>query len=100
MNTYSIEVNGQAHRVDAAAETPLIWVLREALGLTGTRHACGIGQCGACTVHIDDQAVRSCSIPIAEASGHQITTIEGLSADGSHPLQLAWLEQQVAQCGY
>ena len=100
MDSYTIEVNGQSYDVRASPNTPLLWVLRDTLDLTGTKYSCGIGQCGACTVHLDDQAVRSCSIPIQDATGHRITTIEGLSIHGDHPLQLAWLEGQVPQCGY
>jgi len=100
MSSYFIDVNGQPYDVNASPDTPLLWVLRDTLGLTGTKYACGIGQCGACTVHIDGRAVRSCSTSIQEVSGQRITTIEGLSANGDHPLQLAWLEGQVPQCGY
>ena len=100
MSSYFIDVNGQPYEVNASPDTPLLWVLRDTLGLTGTKYACGIGHCGACTVHLDGQAVRSCSTSIQEVSGQRITTIEGLSANGDHPLQLAWLEGQVPQCGY
>ena len=100
MSSYFIDVNGQPYEVNASPDTPLLWVLRDTLGLTGTKYACGIGQCGACTVHLDGRAVRSCSTSIQEVSGQRITTIEGLSANGDHPLQLAWLEGQVPQCGY
>ena len=100
MSSYFIDVNGQPYEVIASPDTPLLWVLRDTLGLTGTKYACGIGQCGACTVHLDGRAVRSCSTSIQEVSGQRITTIEGLSASGDHPLQLAWLEGQVPQCGY
>ena len=100
MNSYTLEVNGQPYEVSASLNTPLLWVLRDTLGLTGTKYSCGIGQCGACTIHLDDQAVRSCRIRVQDAAGHRITTIEGLSANGDHPLQLAWLEGQVPQCGY
>ena len=79
---------------------PLLWVLREQLGLTGTKYGCGVMLCGACTVHLDGQAVRSCQLPVASIDGRQVTTIEGLSADGSHPLQQAWIAEQVPQCGY
>jgi len=93
-------VNGKP--VDTAAEpdTPLLWVLREDLGLTGTKFGCGIGQCGACTVHLDGTAVRSCQMPVSAVEGKTILTIEGLSDDGDHPLQVAWIEEQVPQCGY
>src|ERR1700757_2037225 len=97
---YAITVNDQTLQVDVDADTPLLWVLRENLGLTGTKFGCGIAACGACTVHVDGQAVRSCSFPVASAVGHSITTIEGLSADRSHPVQQAWIMEQVPQCGY
>jgi len=95
-----LTINGQAAQVDAAPDTPLLWVLRDTLGLTGTKYGCGMAQCGACTVHVDGEAVRSCSFPVSAAAGKQITTIEGLSADGSHPLQKAWIAVQAPQCGY
>jgi isoquinoline 1-oxidoreductase subunit alpha len=93
-------VNGKRHQVDVDADTPLLWVLRENLGLTGTKFGCGIAQCGACTVHLDGQPVRSCVTQIAAAKGKRITTIEGLSPNGSHPLQQAWIAEEVPQCGY
>ena len=93
-------VNGKPHRVDVAPDTPLLWVLRDTLALTGTKYGCGMAQCGACTVHLDGQAIRSCSTPVSAAAGKKITTIEVLSADGSHPLQQAWVAEQVPQCGY
>jgi aerobic-type carbon monoxide dehydrogenase small subunit (CoxS/CutS family) len=96
----SLVVNGIAHAVDLEPETPLLWVLRDSLKLTGTKYGCGIAQCGACTVLIDGRATRSCSIPLAAVAGKAITTIEGLSADGTHPVQLAWIEFDVPQCGY
>ena len=96
----ALTVNGQRHEVDAAPDTPLLWVLREHLKLTGTKFGCGIAACGACTVHIDGEAVRSCSMPLSLVAGKSVTTIEGLSADGSHPLQKAWIVEQVPQCGY
>lgn len=96
----SLSINGKAQSVDVSPDTPLLWVLRDTLGLTGTKYGCGVALCGACTVHLDGQAVRSCSTPVSAASGKQITTIEGLSADGSHPVQRAWVEEQVPQCGY
>jgi len=86
--------------VEVEADTPLLWVLRDTLGLTGTKYSCGIGQCGACTVLIDGEAQRSCVLPAVQATGREIMTIEGLSPDGSHPLQKAWLSENVAQCGY
>jgi len=96
----SLIVNGRTLAVSADAETPLLWVLREELSLTGTKYGCGIGQCGACTVHIGGRAVRSCQTPISAAENGRITTIEGLSPDGSHPVQLAWADLDVPQCGY
>ena len=93
-------VNGKSLEVDVEPEMPLLWVLRDLVGITGTKYGCGIAQCGACTVHLDGEAVRSCSIPVSEAAGKRVTTIEGLSRDGSHPLQKAWIEHQVPQCGY
>jgi isoquinoline 1-oxidoreductase subunit alpha len=100
MNTFSLSVNGAVHTIEAEPDMPLLWVLRDLLNLTGTKFGCGIGACGSCTVLIDGSAVRSCLTPISSTAGKQITTIEGLSADGSHPLQQAWIDQQVAQCGY
>jgi isoquinoline 1-oxidoreductase subunit alpha len=96
----AVTVNGQQHDVDAAPDTPLLWVLREHLKLTGTKFGCGIAACGACTVHIDGEAVRSCSMPLSLVAGKSITTIEGLSPDGNHRLQKAWIAEQVPQCGY
>jgi isoquinoline 1-oxidoreductase alpha subunit len=96
----SISVNGEEHTVDVDPGTPLLWVLRDTLGLTGTKYSCGQGLCGACTVHLDGEATRSCTIPVSEVAGRQITTIEGLSPGGSHPLQQAWIAEQVVQCGY
>jgi isoquinoline 1-oxidoreductase alpha subunit len=93
-------VNGQSRQVEADPDTPLLWVLREQLGLTGTKFGCGIARCGACTVHVDGEPVRSCSFPLSAAGGRPITTIEGLSADRSHALQKAWILEQVPQCGY
>jgi isoquinoline 1-oxidoreductase subunit alpha len=93
-------VNRKAVTVDADPNEPLLWVLREKLGLTGTKYGCGMALCGACTVHIDGQAVRSCVAPVSRAEGHEVTTIEGLSEDLSHPLQRAWIEVDVPQCGY
>jgi len=95
-----LTVNGIRHSVDVAPETPLLWVIRDQLGLTGTKFSCGIAQCGACTLHIDGQPVRSCSFPVSAAAGKAVTTIEGLSPDGTHPVQLAWIELDVPQCGY
>ena len=95
-----LTVNGQEREVDAPDEMPLLWVLRDLLGLTGTKYGCGEGLCGACTVHMDGRAVRSCVLPVSDIGGREITTIEGLSPDASHPLQRAWLELSVPQCGY
>jgi len=97
----NLTVNGKTHDVDADPNTPLLWVLREWIGMTGTKYGCGIAQCGACTVHIDGVATRSCVTPLSLVAGNQITTIEGLAENGSlHPVQKAWLEQDVPQCGY
>jgi isoquinoline 1-oxidoreductase alpha subunit len=96
----TFEVNGRPVKVDVDPSTPLLWVIREDLGLTGTKYGCGIAACGACTVHVDGDAVRSCSFRISMAAGRKVTTIEGLSANRSHPLQRAWIEHQVPQCGY
>ena len=93
-------VNGNAVEVEAAPDAPLLWALREQLKLTGTKYGCGIAACGACTVHLDGEAVRSCTTPIAAAEGRRVTTIEGLSPDNDHPLQRAWIAEQVPQCGY
>jgi isoquinoline 1-oxidoreductase alpha subunit len=95
-----LTVNGKSHNVDVPSDTPLLWVIRDVIGLSGTKFGCGIAQCGACTVHLDGEAVRSCSVPVAAAEGKKVTTIEGLSADGSHPVQQAWMAGQVPQCGY
>jgi isoquinoline 1-oxidoreductase alpha subunit len=96
----SLIVNGSAYTVELEPETPLLWVLRDSLKLTGTKFGCGIAQCGACTVLIDGQATRSCSIALSDVAGKAVTTIEGLSAEGTHPVQLAWIEFDVPQCGY
>lgn len=96
----NLTVNGVSHWVDAAPDTPLLWVIRDHLGLTGTKFSCGIAQCGACTLHLDGQPVRSCSVPLSLAAGRAVTTIEGLSAGGLHPVQAAWIELDVPQCGY
>ncbi|EHR69652.1 aerobic-type carbon monoxide dehydrogenase, small subunit CoxS/CutS-like protein [Burkholderiales bacterium JOSHI_001] len=96
-----LNVNGRVHEVDAEADTPLLWALREQLGLTGTKYGCGIAQCGACTVHIDGEAVRSCARPLSSLTPqNKVTTIEGLSPDGSHPVQKAWAALDVPQCGF
>lgn len=95
-----ILVNGEEHTLDVGPEIPLLWVLRDTLGLTGTKYTCGAGLCGACTVHLDGEPVRSCTLPVAEVGAREVTTIEGLSADGSHPVQQAWIAERVPQCGY
>ncbi len=100
MEHFSLNINGAKQEVEAAPETPLLWVLRDHLQLLGTKFGCGIGQCGACTVHLNGTTVRSCSIPVSAVGDKPITTIEGLSEEGDHPVQLAWLEHDVPQCGY
>jgi aerobic-type carbon monoxide dehydrogenase small subunit (CoxS/CutS family) len=100
MAAYSLTVNGTRQTVTAPGEMPLLWVLRDVLGLTGTKYGCGIAQCGACTVHLDGAPVRSCSVPVSAAAGKQVTTIEGLAPHRSHALQRAWIELDVPQCGY
>jgi len=95
-----LTVNGKAREVQAEADTPLLWVLRDELGLTGTKFGCGMGLCGACTVHANGEPIRSCSTPVADLAGKKIVTIEGLSLDGKHPLQRAWIAENVPQCGY
>jgi len=96
----TLTVNGEKHQLDIEPETPLLWVLRDEIGLTGTKFGCGIAQCGACTVHIDGRAMRSCSVPVGGIDGADIVTIEGLSPDSNHPVQQAWLAEDVPQCGY
>ncbi|HZP59721.1 MAG TPA: (2Fe-2S)-binding protein [Opitutaceae bacterium] len=100
MAKFTLNVNGQSRTVDVAPDTPLLWVLRDHLDLVGTKYGCGIGQCGACTVHLNGAAVRSCQLPVSKLHDAKIVTIEGLSPDGSHPLQHAWCELDVPQCGY
>jgi len=100
MSIFILAVNGTRHRLSADPEMPLLWVLRDLLHLTGTKYGCGIGACGACTVHQDGKAVRSCQIQLSATSGKEYTTIEGLSAHGDHPCQKAWVEEDVSQCGY
>jgi len=97
---FTLTINGTAHEIDVEPETPLLWVLRDTIGLTGTKFGYGIAQCGACTVHLDGQPIRSCSTPASAAVGREVTTIEGLSPNSSHPLQRAWVENTVPQCGY
>jgi isoquinoline 1-oxidoreductase alpha subunit len=98
--SYSLTVNGERRTVEAQPDTPLLWVLRDHLDLTGTKYGCGEGVCGACTIHENGEAIRSCLLTVAEAAGRRFVTIEGLSEDGSHPCQRAWIEEDVAQCGY
>lgn len=100
MPTYTLQINGKSQTVDVAEDTPLLWVLRDQLDMVGTKYGCGIGQCGACTVHVDGVATRSCLLKIGQLENVEITTIEGLSEDGSHPVQMAWKEVDVPQCGY
>jgi|SRR5215472_15226390 len=100
MAKYTLQVNGRARQVDAEPDMPLLWVLRDLLHLTGTKYGCGMGVCGACTVHQDGRAVRSCQITVSSAAGKKYTTIEGLSASGDHRCQRAWIEEDVSQCGY
>lgn len=100
MATFNLNINGKKHQVEVDANTPILWVLRDHANLVGTKYGCGIGQCGACTVHIDGVAMRSCSLPISSVSDKKITTIEGLSENGTHPVQEAWLAHDVPQCGY
>ena len=99
MPLMTLSVNGSTHQVEAEPDTPLLWVIRDALNLTGTKYGCGVAQCGACTVHLDGQAVRSCITPVSTVGSQAITTIEGLSADGTHAVQNAWVEGEVPQCG-
>lgn len=100
MPNYRLQINGKAYQADVDADTPLLWVLRDHLGLLGTKYGCGIGQCGACTVHVNGNAMRACSLPVAAIGTKPVTTIEGLSETGTHPVQRAWDEVDVAQCGY
>ena len=96
----TLKVNGTVHQLDIEGETPLLWVLRDELGMTGTKFGCGIAQCGACTVHVGGQAMRSCSVPVDSVGEDEVTTIEGLSPDSKHPVQQAWIAEDVPQCGY
>jgi isoquinoline 1-oxidoreductase alpha subunit len=96
----TLNINGSDHTVDVDGETPLLWVLRDVLGMTGTKFGCGQALCGACTVHVEGTATRSCQLPVADAVGVSVTTIEGLSSDGNHPVQVAWRKLNVPQCGY
>ncbi|QHV94971.1 MULTISPECIES: (2Fe-2S)-binding protein [Spirosoma] len=100
MAIFKLQVNGRSYQADVDPDTPLLWVLRDSLGLVGTKYGCGIAQCGACTVHVDGEATRSCVLPVSSIGKAKVTTIEGLSANGDHPVQKAWNEVDVAQCGY
>lgn len=100
MATYKLKINGKNFTVDADPKTPLLWTIRDIIGLTGTKYGCGIAQCGACTVHLNGTPVRSCSLPVSIVENKEITTIEGISEDNSHPVQQAWIAEQVPQCGY
>lgn len=100
MALFNLNINGKSQQVDVDPNTPLLWVLRDHLDLVGTKFGCGIAQCGACTIHLDGNAVRSCQLPVSAAEGAQVTTIEGLSENGDHPVQKAWMEHDVPQCGY
>jgi isoquinoline 1-oxidoreductase alpha subunit len=100
MAIYNLSINGKTYKVDADPRMPLLWAIRELANLTGTKYGCGIAQCGACTVHLNGNPVRSCSIPVSAAATQKITTVEGLSEDNSHPVQQAWIAEQVPQCGY
>ena len=100
MAVFDLKINGKVHQIDVAPDTPMLWVLRDHANLVGTKYGCGIAQCGACTIHVNGVATRSCILPVSSVSDKEITTIEGLSEDGSHPLQEAWIEHDVPQCGY
>ena len=100
MPTYNLKINGEIHSIEADSDTPLLWVLRDQINLVGTKYGCGIGQCGSCTVHVNGNPLRSCMLQISQLQGMDIVTIEGLSKDGDHPVQKAWLEHDVPQCGY
>ncbi|MDO5968673.1 (2Fe-2S)-binding protein [Flavivirga aquimarina] len=100
MPTFNLTINSKKHTVEADMDTPLLWVLRDQIGLVGTKYSCGIGQCGACTIHVEGNAMRSCLLQVSQAEGMEITTIEGLSKEGNHPVQQAWKDIDVPQCGY
>ncbi|GJM27821.1 MAG: hypothetical protein DHS20C17_04560 [Cyclobacteriaceae bacterium] len=100
MATYTLKINGKNQQLEAAPDTPMLWVLRDHVKLVGTKYGCGVGMCGACTIHLDGVATRSCQVPVSAVEGKSITTIEGLSENGDHPVQKAWLEIDVPQCGY
>lgn len=100
MASFTLKINGQSHTVDVDPQMPLLWAIRDVVGLTGTKYGCGMAQCGACTVHLEGTPIRSCSLPVSAANNKNITTIEGLSNDNTHPVQQAWILEQVPQCGY
>jgi isoquinoline 1-oxidoreductase subunit alpha len=100
MPAFQLQINGESHTIEADNDTPLLWVLRDQIDLVGTKYGCGIGQCGACTVHVNGNALRSCALQVSQLQGMDIVTIEGLSKEGNHPIQKAWLEHDVPQCGY
>jgi isoquinoline 1-oxidoreductase alpha subunit len=100
MARLTLEVNGSGHTIDVDPDMPLLWAIRDVIGLTGTKFGCGIAECGACTVHLDGEAIRSCITPVSAVEGSKITTVEGLSADGTHPVQKAWIAEEAPQCGY
>ncbi|MGC2449207.1 MAG: (2Fe-2S)-binding protein [Candidatus Sulfotelmatobacter sp.] len=100
MSAFHLTINDRSHDIDVSPDTPLLWVLRDSLSMTGTKYGCGMGLCGACTVHLDGEAVRACQTAVSSVGSKKITTIEGLSADNSHPVQRAWIAEQVPQCGY
>ena len=100
MSTFNLTVNSESHKIEADPEMPLLWAIRDVIGLKGTKFGCGMALCGACTVHLDGNPTRSCSVPVSVAVGKKITTIEGISSDRSHPVQKAWIQHQVPQCGY
>lgn len=100
MSTYNLKINGETHSIEADSDTPLLWVLRDQIGLVGAKYGCGIGQCGSCTVHVNGNPLRSCMLQVSQLQGMDIVTIEGLSKEGDHPVQKAWLEHDVPQCGY
>jgi isoquinoline 1-oxidoreductase alpha subunit len=100
MSTFNLTVNSESHKIEAEPEMPLLWAIRDVIGLKGTKFGCGVALCGACTVHLDGNPARSCSVPVSAAVGKKITTIEGISSDRSHPVQKAWIQHQVPQCGY
>jgi isoquinoline 1-oxidoreductase alpha subunit len=97
---YELTINGEKHRLEVDGDMPVLWMLRDVVGLTGTKYGCGVAQCGACTIHLEGAAVRSCILPVSAVAGKSITTIEGLSEDGSHPVQAAWIAENVPQCGF